>query len=357
MFHYSRAPGAMRAISRPRASKGQPVQMTVQRRRGAAEQAIAALVAGSGRTALQRRVADMIEAAPRRTAIDGFGSQPVQRKMGMEMEVGRRVTTANGAALPSDTNLLDHPFFTVVSDKRTTSTNVKYSNLEFVMKAFDQLAGDQQAASTALTQRLDAIKAFYDEIYVNDNERPLSALQGVGPGPNDTYKPVAKDPNDATAGTWDDARIAPRMGHPAALPDHDSGQNKGALFCHFTVGYPLNKMYQALTYLAGVEQPGGAAAASPRLYMARDRAQEAIAVADSAAQQNWAANLSHAEQDELKGAVALLYTQLAAFAVNADASVISLQVATVGSPAKQTSAAAYQSAVDAAMANTARLSP
>jgi len=43
---------------------------------------------------------------------------------------------------------------------------------------------------------------------------------------------------------------------------------------------------------------------------------------------------------------------LAAFAVNADASVISLQVATVGSPAKQTSAAAYQSAVDAAMANT-----
>lgn len=44
---------------------------------------------------------------------------------------------------------------------------------------------------------------------------------------------------------------------------------------------------------------------------------------------------------------------LAAFAINANASVISLQVATVGAPATQTSAAAYKSVVDAAMANTA----
>ena len=43
---------------------------------------------------------------------------------------------------------------------------------------------------------------------------------------------------------------------------------------------------------------------------------------------------------------------LAAFAVNANASVINLQVASLGSPAKQTNAAAYKSVVDAAMANT-----
>ena len=43
---------------------------------------------------------------------------------------------------------------------------------------------------------------------------------------------------------------------------------------------------------------------------------------------------------------------LAAFAINANASVITLQVATVGTPAAQTSAAAYKTAVDAAIANT-----
>lgn len=43
---------------------------------------------------------------------------------------------------------------------------------------------------------------------------------------------------------------------------------------------------------------------------------------------------------------------LAALAVDANASVITLQVATIGTPAAQTSAAAYKTAVDAAIANT-----
>jgi len=48
----------------------------------------------------------------------------------------------------------------------------------------------------------------------------------------------------------------------------------------------------------------------------------------------------------------LLVALLAGFVVNANASVIKLEVAAIGSPAKQTSAAAYKSVVETAMANT-----
>ena len=240
----------------------------------------------------------------------------------MELEVGRRVTMADGSDLDGDTNLIDHPYFTVVSDKRTDRSVVpalSYSNLEFVMKVFDQLAGTDVEAEQALTTRLDAIRAFYDLIYADDNAHRLDALAGVGAGQDDTYRPLPKNPQQQQGATWGDARIAPTHGDPAVLPDGDRNARRGELFCHFTVGYPIAKMYQAMQWLGDadpVPAQGQGQAPRPRLYHGRQRALDAVLVADAIGLTEWAQALTAEEQTELKGAVTILTLQLEAFAIH-----------------------------------------
>ena len=254
----------------------------------------------------------------------GHGRPAVQRRMGMELEVGRRITKADGSDLAGDTNLVDHQYFTVVSDKRTDRSvdpAQPYSNLEFVMKVFDQLAGTDVEAQQALTTRLDAIRAFYDLIYADDNAHRLDALAGVGAAADDTYRPLPKNPQQPHGATWADARIAPTHGDPAALPDGDRDGRRGELFCHFTVGYPVAKMYQAMQWLGGADPvpaqgQGQAPPPRPRLYHGRQRALDAVAVADAIGQTDWAQDLTAGQQAELKGAVTILTLQLEAFAIH-----------------------------------------
>ncbi|MCR6705218.1 MAG: hypothetical protein NVV66_11135 [Cellulomonas sp.] len=79
----------------------------------------------------------------------------IRRSMGLEAETKRQIQTPTGAKVAEgDTKVLSHPHFSLVSDKTSfvnaRDKRIQYSNLEFVMKHFDQLAGSEADAIAAL---------------------------------------------------------------------------------------------------------------------------------------------------------------------------------------------------------------
>jgi hypothetical protein len=211
--------------------------------------------------------------------------------MGMEVEVHRAVQLPGGSMVETgDSIVLEHPYFRLVTDKRTASGGVKYSNLEFVMKHFDQLAGTEDKAVDELQKRLAAMKSLRTELYAREG-RLTDVVRGVGEKPGDSYRPTPVEGRPAT-----DLLI---RGAP--------GGDDDKLYVHYTVGFPpadwfamLGAVHQATRADSGQSRP-------------KTHAGHAIEVAPAIVAGLKDATVTAAVEQELHGHLALLYTQLAVF--------------------------------------------
>ena len=216
----------------------------------------------------------------------------VQRQMGAEAEIKMPVTDGRGADIPGDFKLVEHAYFTMVSDHRQG-----YSNLEFVMKPFDQLHGTEPEALNELQVRLDAMKSLRDEIYAAHTLTPLTSLAGYGANLTNPHTPLSPAHNLAASARIDP--LLPAYHMPAARED-------GKVLVHYTIGFPLKYMYQAMGLVSTRGYDG--ATFRPRVHAngARSAADRVVA---------WCGGHLPAEDaEELKGAITLLYSQIAAFA-------------------------------------------
>jgi hypothetical protein len=196
--------------------------------------------------------------------------------------------------MAGDFKLINHAFFTLVTDHRKG-----YSNLEFVMKPFDQLAGTAEQANAALDVRLAAMKALYDEIYSKVGPTAISSLPGYGNTLTNPHDPHTAPDDHALAGG---AKI-----DPTVADYHKKGAKEdGKIMVHYTIGFPIAALHDAM----GLVETGGynVGAARPKTHAggAREAADAVVAKLQP--------RLDPGDIDEVKGAVALLYSQVAAFA-------------------------------------------
>ncbi|HWU88657.1 MAG TPA: DUF4157 domain-containing protein [Kofleriaceae bacterium] len=229
----------------------------------------------------------------------GGASTTVQRRMGAEAEMKMPVTDASGNKMIGDFKLVNHEYFTLVTDKRKG-----YSNLEIVMKPFDQLAGTDEEANADLDRRLNAMKALIDEIYSAQGPTPISNLSGYGTTLTNPHDPVHAAAEHGLAGG---AKIDPTV----AAYNKDGAREDNKIMVHYTIGFPIAKMYDAMELVAQDGYDIGKA--KPKTF-----ALDARTVADQIATQ-LGTGLTGAQRDELKGAVALLHSQVAAFAAHTEA--------------------------------------
>jgi len=243
--------------------------------------------------------------------IDHGGGGAVQRKIGVELEVKRPVTTADGDDLDSDTNLLLHGGFKLVSDSRTNADREHYSNLELVMDpAFDQMTGPLDQAKAGFRARLGEMEELYDQLYKNDDKRDLGALPGVA---DKTYAPCLIDETNAEGGNWSTAKLRPDF-----LRD---GEDDKKLYVHYTIGFPIATMRDAIAEIGRRTREDGHPDCTPdkvvevakRHDRPRTHALAAVELADSLAS-TLGAGLDTTERAAFTGMVALVYTQVAAFA-------------------------------------------
>ena len=235
----------------------------------------------------------------------------IQRHMGMEIEIGMPVAmpdpnaTDGYAKVPGDTVLFDHPHYKVVSDSSKRAGRMDgrgASNLEIVMKHFDQHQGDHAAAKRELTSRLDSIDRFIAGLY---------AVTGGG---------------QRAGGTATLAQVAARVGRGLRvaggldnyLVNVDAGprHNEKLGFVHFTVGYApdaihklINKVLTQETWTRNYNRGG------PNTEGSLFRAREAKAVAHTIFNLFFAAEreATKSEHEALTGYLELVYLQVAAF--------------------------------------------
>ncbi|MCK6695243.1 MAG: hypothetical protein L6Q97_24470, partial [Thermoanaerobaculia bacterium] len=149
----------------------------------------------------------------------------VQRRMGLEAEMRRVIKSPEDQFIDEgDTQLIDHQYFTLVTDHFQGT-----SNMEFVLKHFDQLTGNEAEAIAALTNRIQAMRAFAQQLYAHNNRR-LGDIPGVGQGPEDVYRP---NPVDYTDKFRNRIRFNSQDAVAAAPPEPDDNR----LYVHYTVGF------------------------------------------------------------------------------------------------------------------------
>ena len=102
----------------------------------------------------------------------------VQRAMGMELETRRTIVNPDGSRVEDgDTDVIDHPYFKLVTDHFKGS-----SNLEFVMKHFDQLTVSQDDALGELGRRLTAMHALWTQLYAAERRVGEDSRHGLTAG-------------------------------------------------------------------------------------------------------------------------------------------------------------------------------
>lgn len=218
-----------------------------------------------------------------------MGAAPVlQRAMGMELETRRAVVGPDGNPISTgDTTLLEHPYFTLVTDHFGG-----YSNLELVMKHFNQLAGTESQAIEALTQRLVAMKALTDQLYAST--RKIGAIPGVGTGLTDLYAPKHVGP---LVGGYSatEASVA-----PAPVDD-------GKLYVHYTVGF------EPKDWFAMVKAVRDATRDDTEKSRPKTHAGYAISAVPVVLDRINTTALTSGQREELRGHLALMYMQMSVF--------------------------------------------
>ena len=141
-----------------------------------------------------------------------------------------------------DTQLIDHQYFTLVTDHFQGA-----SNMEFVMKHFDQLTGNEAEAIAALTNRIQAMHAFAQQLYAHNNRR-LGDIPGVGHGPLDAYRP---NPVDYT----DKLRNPIRFNSQDAVVDASPEPDDNRLYVHYTVGFHPRHWLKMVRDIHAVTRP------------------------------------------------------------------------------------------------------
>lgn len=133
------------------------------------------------------------------------GGRAVQAKMGMEIELPIAILSESGNALPQKHTVLKSDHYEVVTDKSHRAGKVNgqsASNIEIVMKAFDEHAPD---GDTVLRQRLGAIRELVDTIgaMTSGYQGPvtvaaLATRLGVTPGNGARTHRINAQTQDAT---------------------------------------------------------------------------------------------------------------------------------------------------------------
>lgn len=234
--------------------------------------------------------------------------------IGFEVELDRRVTDMSGGKIKGDEKLATccGGEFTVVSDSRSVATKIpgkriSYSNIELVTHPFDQMTGDV----TAITKALQHMNAFTVSCYAVGKATSLQDVLKLSGLPYVLTKAGASAvvrPNTDLLGPVDGTSYkAPDLG-------------LDSLFVHYTVGFPVLRLNEALAWVTTRVRPEAedeATAKNPRFFPSTNARRAALA-GQAAAELfgRWSKyrTLSCTTDDfaAVSGYVSLLYTQLAA---------------------------------------------
>jgi hypothetical protein len=210
--------------------------------------------------------------------------------MGLEAETRRIIQNPNGKMIEKgDTDIIKHEYFTLVTDKFD-----KTSNLEFVMKHFDQLAGSEAEAIGELTKRIKAMEDLNTKLYANEGKLKDIVLE-LGTAPMvSIYTPQNVEYKDKR-GTQIKFNSQDTLIKAAEANVED---NK--LYVHYTVGFPpkhWKKMIQSIHKFTRDDTDKS----RPKTI-----AMHALEMVDNYSGEG----LTNDEREEAKGHLALIYMQM-----------------------------------------------
>ncbi|WP_436763694.1 hypothetical protein [Streptosporangium sp. V21-05] len=227
----------------------------------------------------------------------------------MEVELARPMLDLDRSILPGDTEVYVLPrLLKIVSDKRgivLNGTRRSYSNVEFVTVHFDQHAGSAAEAEAQLRERLAVIESLRADLYRHpDNRRLSNVITVTSTGLYTAFKQARLDAT--MLGGLDpvltrDALIAPQT-YP--VPNNDLN-----MLIHYTVGIAPEKLGPALTGIAALTM--NLSGSGNHL---KQHAERAEAVGLHCAGLIPTGGVRQARLPELAGYLALVFTQVAAFA-------------------------------------------
>ncbi|HEY0752540.1 MAG TPA: hypothetical protein VGD98_01060 [Ktedonobacteraceae bacterium] len=211
--------------------------------------------------------------------------------LGMEVEIRLAVTNPAGEAITEgDTVLLEHNYFTLVTDKFRG-----YSNLEFVMKHFDQF---RDAAAAALDRRLAAMQTLAVALYKGDKKTLGAIVGGLMDKKDYTFQKVAyveKGTNKKIVFASDEVIIK--------LMDKDDRK----LYIHYTIGFETQYWLQVVRDVAQATRDD-TDNSRPKTH-----AENAVKCAESITQTLQTKALAVLDKRAMRGHLALLYMQMMVF--------------------------------------------
>jgi len=228
--------------------------------------------------------------------------------IGFEVELDRRVADTSGAMFAGDRDLAACiGGFKIVTDKRgaprvgNPKEETSYSNIELVTVPFDQSAG-----LDPLMAAVTAMHSFTTTCYKIDKMTPLAnVLEASGLKCDLTADGVG-------AGVYPATDLIRKSGREYQV--HDQGAD--SLFVHYTVGFPVGRLYDALEWVT--KKTRDDAEDADDIDYPITNANRGLRAGRAAAQlfvfwaQAQPIAVSEADVRALAGFVALVYTQVAA---------------------------------------------
>ncbi|MER5649834.1 hypothetical protein [Streptosporangium sp. NPDC002524] len=227
----------------------------------------------------------------------------------MEVELARPMLDLNRTNLPGDTEVYVLPrLLKIVSDKRGITlggTRRTYSNVEFVAVHFDQHAGSAAEAEAQLRERLAVVDSLRTDLYRHADNRLLSnVITPTSTGLYTAFKQARLDP--AMLGGLDPVLARDALIAPQTYPVPDNALN---MLIHYTVGIAPDRLGPALTGIAALTMDLSGSGNHLKQHAARA---EAVGVHCAGLIPQGRVQQPHLP--ELAGYLALVFTQVAAFA-------------------------------------------
>lgn len=229
--------------------------------------------------------------------------------LGVEVELARPMLALNRAPLPGDTEVYVLPrLLKIVSDKRSITLGGQrrtYSNVEFVAVHFDQHAGSAAEAEAQLRERLAVIESLKTDLYRHADDRRLSGvITATSTGLYTAFKQARLDP--VMRAGLDPTLVRDALIAPQTYPVPNDALN---MLIHYTVGIAPDKLGPALTGIAALTRDLSGSGNQSKQHATRA---EAVGL-------HCAGLIPHgtvlpAHVPELAGYLALVFTQVAAFA-------------------------------------------
>ena len=235
--------------------------------------------------------------------------------IGFEVELDRRVADASGQEIEGDRNLANcaDGAFKVVTDLRDAprvdnpKREADYSNIELVTKPFDQALG-----LDALIAAVKSMRIFTAACY---SVKGVTNLGKVLQNSGLQYELTA---DGVSAGIHPASDLIVKSGRKYRV--NDQGQN--SLFVHYTVGYPVGSLYEALEWVTDRTRKGAEDDEDGQYPITNarrgGRAGRAAAELFGRWAQAYRIAVSEADARALAGFVALVCTQVAASIDHAD---------------------------------------